>query len=201
MNRKNLKNNTDLAINVSKLTGLLPDSKILVLDSYIPGLSGDMGGFHLEDFFDAVIAETPEAAATVTRPDFIIYADESPYRNSILFIEELRNFPSSIVCTNYAAVQTFQKLGRQLGIHNVNYLIGPEGPTKVPSAVRGIPCGLCPEGPGVHLALLLGSTQIIYSGTEGIDYEFFVNYAEKKNGPVPTNIVRPARGPVLMSKL
>lgn len=204
MNRKKLKNNTDMAINVAAFEGFLPKSKVLVLHEYMADIDGDMGGFAINDFFDAIIAETPEAARSVKNPDFVIYSDPSPYRDSVLFIEELKEFTNSIVCTNYNAIKTFQKLGRRLGIHNVNYLVAPEGPAKKPTPVRGISCGLCSTAPGVHLALLLGSSQIFYTGASGVkkvNYEFLVNYVEKKDGPLPVNIVRPSRGPVLLAKL
>lgn len=201
MNRKKLKNNTNLAVNISALQGFLPNSKVLVLKEYMADIDGDMNGFKINDYFDAVIAETPEAAASVQNPDFIVYSDASPYRNNVLYIEKLAQYQTSIICTNYEAVKIFKKLGRSLGTYNINYLVGEPGPAKNPSEVRRVKCGLCSEGPGVHLALLMGASNIYYTGTKKVTYEALVHHVEKKDGAVPVNIVRPNRRPVLHAKL
>lgn len=200
MNRKKLKANSDLAIGVSFFREFLPNSKILVLHEFMDGIKGDMGGFKINDFFDAVIAENLEAAESVENPDFILYKEDSSYKDSKLYLDQFMGFSNSIICTNYNAIKQFKKLGKSLDFYNVNYLPGEIGPSKELSKVKGVDCGLCLQATGIHLALLLGGTQIFYTGAEGskkIDYEFLVNYVEKKNAAVPANIVRPGRAPIL----
>lgn len=201
MNRKKLKANSDLGVGVSFFKEFLPNSKILVLHEFMDGIKGNMGGFKINDFFDAIIAENLEAAASVDNPDFILYKESSPYKDNKLYLDQFMSYPNSIICTNYNAIKQFKKLGKSLDFYNINYLPGDIGPSKVISNVRNVECGLCPEMTGIHLALILGSTQIFYTGAEGskkIDYEFLVNHVEKKNAAVPANIVKPGRAPVLM---
>lgn len=201
INRKIIRDNAKLSVNVSALKGIMPDSKILVIKEYVPNLNVEFEGFLINDFFNAIICESMSAAKSVGNPDFVIFNQNSIYDNNIFNADELKEFGSSVILTNFNAVQELGRVGRSLGIFNVNYLPGKvDTLTSDPKVVRGIQCGLSEDNPGVHLALIMGGKQIFYTGS-GTTYEMLASHASAKNMGIPVNIVVPKRSPFLNTGL
>lgn len=202
INRNTIKNNSSLGLNVSQLKNFLPGGKILVIKDFIEGLNIPLDGtYYINDFFNAIICEGLEAARSVPNPDFIVFDQPSIYKNNLLAMDQLKEFRSSLILTNYSAIQELGRVNLTLDIYNVNYIPSGEGvPNANPTVVRGVTCGLSKTSPGVHLALILGGTQIFYTG-EGTTYDMLVSHAASRSIGVPTNIMAPKRTPFLSSRL
>ena len=195
INSKRLKNNKSLALNVSLLKNILLNGKALVLSRPMEGLKENAFDtpFMVNDFFSVVIAENEEALASLPFADFLIYADSSPYKDSVMHIEKMCMYKESILCTNYRAIEKLKKLNRNISTCNVNYLPTNEAIQADPHFVEGVSCGLNSVSPGVHLAKILGCSDVRYNPE---DLESFITEKERI---VPVNLLQPRRRPLIQT--
>ena len=198
VNRKTLKNNIDLVRSVSELKDLFPGTRALVLKDVLPGLEA----IAVKDFYNLVILETDAALISVPVPDFSVYADESPYRNNVLFLDSLASNASTIFITNFNAIETFTKLNRQTGLSNQQFLPATAGTSSTdPAIVRKTPSGLDSSEPGVHLARIMGCTDIQYTGDSDnatkATLASITAFTEQPGRFFPVNQIQQNRSPVL----
>lgn len=192
MNKSQLKFNTKLSKNVSSLIGKAAGKRCLVLDKFID-LSGMFNGYKLNDYFDLIIVEDMAFANSISNPDIVFYRDELPYTESVFVMDKLEQYPNTLFCTNYEVMSKLKKMNKVLNFYNLNYLTSNESVCKLAGNVKGSVCGLNPESLGVHIALILGCSKIYYTGTSGIDYNFLVEFTEKKVSIMPSNLIKPNR--------
>lgn len=202
LNRKKLKANKSLSINVSLFKGFLKGGRALVVSTPLNGFKEEVGfansgSFFITDFFDVVIAENERAAKSLPFADFVFYQEDSAYKNSVMQLEKYSAFEESIICTNYRAVEEIKKLNRSISLDNINYLpVGSDPMTNVGLA-RGVWCGLSKNNPGVHLATILGC-KVIMTEDDNLE-EFVAETAPRKI--LPKNLVKPNRRSLLKTNL
>lgn len=159
--KKTLKNNVSLSNNVSKMQSIFPDTRALVVDGYVAGLEQ----IAVKDYYHVVILETDDALPSVPVPDYLVLSDNSPYRNSVFFIDKYFNNTDTIFILNYDAIRVYKKLKRKLDMFNINYLpVGNNSTSITPAKISLTNSGLNALEPGVHMAKILGCTEIYYTG-------------------------------------
>lgn len=198
MNLKKFKNNLDLSVNISLLKGYRPNSRVLVLGSKLEGLKELFQGYKLHDYFDFIIAENLEAAETLDWCDLLFYSQPSIFKDSVFYFDQARKHHNSLIVSNYNAIKEFKKRNQKTLVYNVNYLPVFNEITHDPHNIRSSLAGLSEDSVGVHLALIMGATEIFYSEQKHVDSEFIQNFAMKANvnGILPVNIIKPERKPL-----
>lgn len=199
--QKSLKNNTKLSNNVSRMQNMFNGLRALVLDGPLEGLAE----VAVKDFYHVVILETDAALTSVPIPDFIVLSDKTPYRNSVLFIDQFFNDINTIYALNYDMVRTYAKLKRPLSLFNINYLLANQGTSGInPAQVSFTDSGLDVTEPGVHLAQILGCADIQYTGTSAnatkatlASITAFTTEVDAQQSFVPKNFISKARQPIL----
>lgn len=199
--KKTLKNNTNLRNNVSRMQSMFPNTAALVVDGYVAGLES----VAVKDYYNLVILEGDAALKSVPVPDYLILPDDSPYRNSVLFIDSFFNNADVIYTLNYELIKTYKKLKRKLDMFNINYLPSAGGTSSsTPAEVSLTPSGLDKTEPGVHLARILGATSVYYTGSspnaQTVNLNSIIAYTQEKdpNNPyIPKNLVAVDRRTVL----
>ena len=136
----------------SELTGL-GGARALVL-----GRSIDFSSFQdLRNYFSVIISEDLSYSSGLYEPpDVEFWQQGSPYVQSVF------SYPIEqdvLYCTNYGTLRAFSGLQRASGTYNLAYLPGGTVGT-MPSVVRGLPIGLDQLVPGVHLAKVMGASEI-----------------------------------------
>lgn len=202
INLKKLRNNQNLALNISELKGLLKGGRALVLSENIPYINDqltELGNvpFYITDYFNIVIAENEHAIKCLPWADILFYQNDSAYFKSVMKLESYSSYANSLLCTNFNAISQIKKLNRVLKMYNINYLPFTGSPKTSPAIVRNVSCGLSTDKPGVHLAQILGCTEIMYNPT---DLDKFI-IAKKPKAILPFNLIRPNRKPFIKSHL
>ena len=169
----------------------------MVLDRVVENLET----IAVKDFYNIVILETDAALVSVPIPDFLVLGDDSPYRNDVLFIDTFFNDENTVFCTNYNSVSTFKKLKRSLDFFNANFLKTTGASSTSPLVVRKIASGLNTQETGVHFALILGCTDIQYTGSSTsattVGFAEIKAFTEEKDRFVARNLVAVNRPTVL----
>jgi len=173
-----------------------------VVKDSLPGLEN----IAVKDYYNLVILETDAAFTSVPAPDYVIISDESPYRSSILYIDQLFNNTDTVFIMNFDAIKMYKKLKRSLDMFSINYLPAASGSSTEPSVVSLIDCGLNRDEPGVHMAMILGCTEIQYTGTSDnastVTMNDIIAFTEEKDpvqNYIPKNFLGEGRSTVLNS--
>lgn len=199
--RKTLKNNTRLGNNISRMQDMFSGLRALVLSGPLDGLEA----IQVKDFYHLVILETDAALNSVPIPDYLVLSDASPYRNSVLFIDKFFGDTNTIYVLNNELIRTYIKLKRLLDLFDIIYLpAGPGTASTSPVQISLTPSGLDAAEPGVHLALILGCTNIHYTGTSAHatrvtldDIKSFIQEADPNQSFIPRNFIATNRETVL----
>jgi hypothetical protein len=194
MNKNNLHENHSSAINVSALCGSMLGKRVLVLDKYMPTMPYST----LKAFFDVIIAVGEEAAEYCIQPDIFISTRLNPHVNGILDLTPYNKYRYSILCITHSEVAFLLKMAKYHTSHVLLWQPMDVPLSELAAVYKTIPYGLNAEDPGVHLAMIAGSTNIysssIYKDELDTRLDKLIN---AKRGYMPANILRPTRPPFL----
>ena len=191
-----MKDNRLLRVNVDNFKDAFENTRALVIKEPLDGLVDIAVG----DYWNLIVLERDDVLAQVPTPDFLVYQDSSPYRNNQLYLPELFAYPNTIHVLNWKSVETFKKLNRSLEFYSVNYLV-KDGISDDPSSKWGVDAGLDGSAPGVHLARIMGCSDIYYTGSADgattVDISDIEAFVAVSGRYVPANLIRPNRPTVL----
>lgn len=189
ISKKVLKNNKKLANNISLLSGQFAGKRALVLRDKVDGLED----INLKDFYHIVVLENDDALQTVSEPDVLIYSDESPYRDGLLFLPTLFPLTSTLFVSNFEAMRILSKIRVDLPVLNVTFIPVDGEPSVSPHTARKSFAGLSNSAPGVHLALIMGCTEVHYSGTStastSVSKDDIISFIDQQDRYAPRNLV------------
>lgn len=189
ISKKLLKNNKKLANNISLLSGEFAGKRALVLHDAVDGIEA----LKVKDFYHLVILEHDRALASVPEPDILVYGDESPYRNGILFWPDLFYLTNTLFISNHKAIQKASAVKLELPILSATFLPANGEAGSTPLTIRKSPAGLSATEPGVHLALVLGCTEIYYTGISQhaiiVDKDKVQSFVDEQDRYTPKNFV------------
>jgi hypothetical protein len=192
-----ISNNRVLSNNVGAFKDQFPNTRALVLAGPVDGVET----LAVKDYYNIVILETDAALVSVPVPDFLVIGDESPYRNGVLYIDTFFGDENTAFCTNYNSITEYKKLKRPLEFFSSNFLKSTALSSTNPSTVRKTQSGLNQLEPGVHFALILGCTEIQYTGTSlnatTVGFAEIKAFTEERDRFAPKNLVAINRATVL----
>lgn len=196
--KKDMYNSSELSRNISMLQNKFAGKRALVVDGYYESLIE----IPVKDFYHIIIAQSEDALASVSIPDFLIYGSETPYKEDRLHLPSYFGDRNTIFVTNYLAIKTFKKLKRRIEMYNLNYVPSDTPVNSSPADVSGIKLGLNKEHTGVHLAFLLGCDEIHYTGqcegAQTMTVENIFLFTQEKSKYTPKHFVGINRNTVLV---
>jgi hypothetical protein len=195
--RSELSDNRLLSKNIGVWTNVFNNTRALVLDRVIPELST----ITVKDFYNIVILETTEALVSVPIPDYLVLSNPTPYTNNVLTLDNFFGNTSIVFCTNYDSIIEFKKLRRTLDFFSSNFLPSTTAVSNSPVTVRKTESGLNQNEPGVHLAKILGCSEIQYTGSSTsattVGFSQIKSFTEERDRFAPRNLVGLDRPTVL----
>lgn len=197
VSKKSLRNNKKLANNVSLLTNVFSNQRALVVHDYVEGLEA----IKVKDFYNVVILETDNALKSVPEPDVLIYSNDSPYKNSVLYYPDLFELSTTLFITNHDALRVMSKIHLDIPVLSATFIPVVGVPGTAPIVARKVPAGLSSNEPGVHLAKIMGCNVIHYTGESTMatmmDKNDVAAFVAQKDRFTPKNFVGIDRATIL----
>lgn len=195
---RDMKDNRDLKINVSSLSGLFSGTRALVIKEPISGLEE----LNVSDYYHLIIAESPEVLESIQKPDFLVYQYASAYKDHVLYLDSMFNYPDTLFVLNWQAVKEWSKFNKSLRFYSLSYLEDVNGQvSSKASTAKGIEAGLSSSAPGVHLAKICGCSSIYYTGQSAdattVSIDDISSFITDSGKYIPKNLIQPNRKTIL----